>query len=79
MTYRRVAVAIIFSVLTGGALTGCGGGGDHESDSTTTTGAASAIATLGWDPVADVNVRGYKVYYGTQSRSYSKSAEDQKI
>ena len=75
MTYRWVAIAIGLAVLMGGAFTGCGGGSDHESNVTTTVGATAATATLGWDPIADPNVQGYKVYYGIQSRSYSKSVD----
>lgn len=35
--------------------------------------AFSGSITIGWDPVTSVPVAGYKVYYGTASRSYSNT------
>ena len=32
----------------------------------------AAQLTLTWDPVSDSGLRGYKVYYGTASRKYTK-------
>jgi fibronectin type III domain protein len=45
-------------------LTACGSDDD-----------AGAIKTLSWTAVADSSVLGYKVYWGTESRSYEGNAD----
>ncbi len=39
------------------------------------TNAFAASVGLAWDPVTASNLSGYKVHYGTQSRSYSKTLD----
>lgn len=67
IAYCRVAVAVGMAIFMVGSLAACGNGDDSAS------GVTTATATLMWDPVADPNIQGYKIYYGTASRSQAGS------
>jgi len=57
--------------VAGVLLTACGGGaggGNGQSQAAPSTGASNASIT--WDAVADPNLSGYRIYYGTASGTY---------
>jgi fibronectin type 3 domain-containing protein len=51
----------------------CGDGSGSSNSSGDGGTDPGAMATLQWDAPADPNVRGFRVYYGTASRSYAQS------
>lgn len=60
---------LLFAGLLAVALAGCtqgGGGGAPVAPSSTATGSV----TLQWDPGADADLAGYRVYRSTTSQSY---------
>ncbi len=69
-TEVAIGLAMLLAILMG-SLAACGNGNEGGPGVTTTVGATTATATLSWDPVVDPDVQGYKIYYGTQSRSQS--------
>ncbi len=77
---KRIFVCIIlpFFVLVS---TGCGGGGG-DSSSASSSSVASDVAVLTWDPPTTnvdgsplTDLAGFKVYYGTSSRTYTGSID----
>jgi len=62
-----------------GLLTDCGSDGSGGSKQTTGGAVAcangSAPAVLTWNAVADPNVAGYRIYYGTSPLVYSQSVD----
>ena len=48
----------------------CGG---SSGGATNATGTTAGTATLEWDAVTDQNLQGYRVYYGTFTRTYLQS------
>jgi hypothetical protein len=78
---RKNTLKVLFA-LSVAALAACGGGGGEQApaaaDSPPPSSApspapspsATASATLAWSGPADARVQGYRVYYGTTSRSY---------
>jgi hypothetical protein len=65
ISVRRCSGALLLSAVAS-LLIACGGA-SSSSDGTTST------ATLTWDAVADPNVVGYRVYYGTVSGTYDQT------
>jgi hypothetical protein len=58
-------------------LAACGGG-SGSAPAGAATPASAAVALLTWDAVADPNVGGYRVYYGTTSRAYTQTVTVQR-
>ena len=50
---------------------GCGGGGGEGSSSSSEISSTGGTITLDWDASTDSDVTGYKVYYGTASKTYA--------
>jgi len=65
ISVRRCSGALLVSAVAS-LLIACGAA-SSSSDGTTAT------ATLTWDAVADPNVVGYRVYYGTVSGTYDQT------
>lgn len=63
-TYWRA----VFSVLVLVLAAGCGGGGTDQA----MLSAGNPIAILSWDANSEPDTSGYKIYYGTASRSYGE-------
>ena len=57
--------ALLLLVASAGALAACGGGESEPAHSTNIN-----TSTLAWDPVADPNLGGYRIYYGTGMGMY---------
>lgn len=62
----RVAFVAGLSVLV---ACGCGGGGSRAA-ALPEQGAAGNVARLSWSAVEAPDLAGYRIYYGTASRSY---------
>lgn len=68
-------------------LAGCGGGSQGETTTTNREGETGVLApqpssfsvTLAWDGSPEPGVRGYKIYYGTNSGKYDRSVDVGKV
>lgn len=69
----RSKFKICFSLGLSISMVSCGGGSDSPNSPTvavTPPVSSTNTATLSWDASTSPNVKSYRAYYGTESRSY---------